>query len=139
MAVDAGGLLDRVCTACRLGSIRFETDGRVFVDQSSRLLPAWALRYLGKIDILLDRRARGAERRVYANLQSRHYSGSVVLLCWLARTAARFAWHRRFRRADATDALALRLDERRNVFVVRLARTEWVHRRIPNLQRRVRD
>ena len=51
------------------------------------------------------------------------------------RGAAR---HQRFRRPDATHAVALRLDERGHVFLVRPARTERIHRRISHLQRFLR-
>ncbi len=84
------------------------------------------------------RNAGGVERRLHANLQPRHHRGRVVLLRRIARATSRPARHQRFRRSDATHAAALRLDERRHVFLARPARTERIHRRISHLQRLLR-
>ena len=119
VAARIGRLLDRLSLARRVGAIRSETDGRVSFDQPSRLLHARPLRAERRIDIVPDRHACGAERRLYADLQPRHRRGRAVLFRRFARATARSARHRRFRRTDAAHAVALRLDERRHVFVAR--------------------
>ena len=85
-----GRLLDRVRSAGSVGTARSETNGRVSVDQPSRLLHARSLcgsRFAGRS--CKYRHACGIERRVHANLQSRHHRRCAVLLRRIARTTSR--------------------------------------------------
>ena len=86
----------------------------------------------------VDRNAGGLERRLHADLQPRHHRRRAVLFRRIARATTRPARPQRFRRPDATHAVALRLDERRDVLLVRPARPERIHRRVPDLQRLLR-
>src|SRR5206468_1887395 len=115
MAACARRLLDRLRVARGVGSTRPQADDRLSVDQPSRLLHARSLRRDRDRCAAFDRDPSGVERCVPASLQSRHHRGRVVLLRRVARTTSRTAWHQRFRRTDATDPLALRVDERRHV------------------------
>ena len=123
------GLFDRLCSACRVGTARFETNGRLLVDQPSRLLHARPVcRSRPTCRCCEDRHARSVERRVHANFQSRNHCGYAVLLHRFARATPRSARHRRLRRVDAADPTALRLDERGNVFISGSAGTKRIHR-----------
>ena len=94
VAACARRLLDRLRVTGSVGSTRPQADGCIPVDQPSRLLHARSVRDHGKIDIFFDRHARGIERRVHANFQSRDYRGRPVLLRRFARTTARTARNR---------------------------------------------
>ena len=85
------------------------------------------------------RHAGGAEWRVHANLQSRHYRCDALLLCRPARTTARSARHRRFRWSDAANTAALRMDECSHVLIARFARAERIYWRVSDFQRLVRN
>ncbi len=79
----------------RMGAAGFETNDRVFVDQSPRLLHACSVCHSRLTRrCRQDRYARRAERCVHANFQPRYHCGYAFLLRWLAGTTARVARRR---------------------------------------------
>src|SRR5437867_11080914 len=135
MAFVTGSLFYRNRSSGRLGAIRPETNGCLPVDQSPRLLHARSFRGDRGGGSPFGRNAGGIKRRLHANLQSWHHRGRPLLFCRITRATTRPARDRRFRRTDATRALFLWLDERRDVLVARTTRTKWIYRRISHLQR----
>ena len=124
-----------------MGAAGFETDGRVFVDQSSRLLHACSLCHSRLARrCRQDRHARGVERCVHANLQPRHHRGCAFLFRWLAGTTAAAC-------ADIDDfgGLMQRTPLLCGWMSVAMfsslgsAGTERIHRRVFDFQRLVRD
>ena len=130
------GLLDRLLFARGVGSIRSETNGRLSLYQPSRLLPSRVVRGQRERRSVRGRPSRGVQRSFSPNFQPRHYRRRLVLFCRPARGTERFPGHPRLWRLDATNAIALRLDERRHVLLPRPAGPEWLHRRVPHLQGR---
>ena len=126
MAVGAGCLFDRLfCISSGVGTIGPETDGRLSVDKSFGLLHAWSLRYwepgrLVSSPIDMQAALSGVFMQVFNHGIT---AATLVDFVGLLEAPPRPSRDKRFRWLDATNAPALWLDERGNVFIVRIAGT----------------
>ena len=127
VAACAGGLLDCFRSAGSMGAARFETNGRLLVSQPSRLLHARSCLQSLPRPLLLQIDTQAALSGVFMQIFNHGITAAALFyFVGLLEQRRGSAWHRRLRRTDAADAAALRLDERRHVFVARFAGAERI-------------